>query len=90
MECTAKDDVQRRGIDDEYAEASTGEDTGEIVRVANGLTTEREAETSLNSEDVEALHNEDAEIDDRLSLCERINLLRGRNSLAFMVDEIRT
>ena len=49
MLCTAENDVQGRGIDDEHAKAGTGEDTGEVVRVPNDGLAEGEAELRLDS-----------------------------------------
>ena len=55
----SEDDVQRRGIDDEHAQAGTSEDASEVVVVADDVPAEGERELRLYSEDVEALDDED-------------------------------
>lgn len=56
-------DVQRRRVDDEHAEACTRDDACEVVVVADDGPSEREAELRFDSEDVEALDDEDREVD---------------------------
>ena len=59
MERAAKDNVQGRCVDDEDAKACTTKDTSEVVVVADRVLAEGELQPGLDSEDVEALDDED-------------------------------
>jgi hypothetical protein len=52
MERAAEDDVERRGVDDKHAEASTTEDTGKVPWVADDALAEGVGEACLDGEDL--------------------------------------
>ena len=52
VEGAAEDDVERRRVDDENAQACASEDAREVVVVSDNRLAEREAELRLNSEDL--------------------------------------
>jgi hypothetical protein len=60
--------LKRRGVDNEDAQAGTGEDTYKIVGVADRVLAKGEGELGLDSKGVKALHNEDREVDKALRL----------------------
>ena len=45
--------MQRRGVNDEHAEARARDDAGEVVIVANNALAEGERELGLNGEDLD-------------------------------------
>ena len=53
MERAPEDDVQRRRVDDEDAEARAAEDAREVVVVADDRLAEREPELGFDGEDLE-------------------------------------
>ena len=55
-------DVQRRGVNDENAEAGSSEDTCEVPIVAHDAFAEWERKFGFDCEDIEALDDEDREI----------------------------
>lgn len=60
---SSKHDVQRRSVDDEHAQARSCDDAVEVVLVAEDLFAEGDLELGFDGEDVEALDDEDREID---------------------------
>lgn len=55
---TAKHDVQRGRVDDEHAEACTGQDPQEVVVVADDGLSKREPELRLHREDLQGTTHE--------------------------------
>ena len=49
VERATEDDVQRRSVNDEDAEARAGKDTREVIRIPYGCATEGEGEPGLDS-----------------------------------------
>ena len=49
----SEDDVQRRGVNDEHAEARARDDAGEVVIVADDAFAERERELGLNGKNLD-------------------------------------
>jgi len=85
----SEDDVQGRSVDDEHAQASARDDAVEVVLVAKDLLAEGDIELGLDRKDVEALHDEDRQVDNRLRLGQSINLLLSSDGLSATVDEVR-
>ena len=54
MLCTAENDVQGRGIDDEHAKAGACDDTSEVVVVANDAFAEGERELGLDGKHLQS------------------------------------
>lgn len=82
--------MQRRRVDNKHAQCSTHEDTDEVPFVADNTTTKGICELRFDGEDVEALCDEDREVDDRLGLAERVNLARSANGFPPVVDKVGT
>lgn len=84
----AKDNVQRRCVDDEHPETRARDDPRKVQLVSNDVLAEREGELCFYRKYVEALDDEHGKIDDRLCLAESIDLLRSRNRLPPTIDEV--
>lgn len=81
--------MERRGIDNEHSKTGANQDTDKVVLVVNDVAAEWIFDFRFDGEGVEALVDEDREIDDGLGLAKRVNLMCGVYRLATVVDEVR-
>lgn len=82
--------MQWRGINDEHSEARPSNDTCEVVIIGNDLTAEWECESCFDSIDVEALHDEDGQVDNGLRFRKCVDLALCVDRPPLIVDEVRT